>query len=119
MASRYIRTPWIGFLRSSLRHQGHAAGREQRVFGMSTRVQTAALAGTKQRIKAARDVVTHFGVATECGMGPGPAESVPNCLRFMLRLPHPYDDPAMEALACSGMEDGAPLNGPRLSYCPT
>jgi hypothetical protein len=44
--------------------------------------RTDGVAGTKQRIKAARDVVTHFGVATECGMGPRPAETIPELLEI-------------------------------------
>jgi len=44
--------------------------------------RTDGVAGTKQRIKAAREVVTHFGVATECGMGPRPAESIPELLEI-------------------------------------
>jgi methionine synthase II (cobalamin-independent) len=45
---------------------------------------TDGVAGTQQRIKAAREVVPHidFGVATECGLGPRPAETIPELLQI-------------------------------------
>ena len=37
--------------------------------------------GTRQRIAAAQRVVTNFGVATECGLGRRPPETIPDLLR--------------------------------------
>lgn len=36
--------------------------------------------GARRRIKAARNVVPHFGIATECGMGRRPSEQIPELL---------------------------------------
>lgn len=38
--------------------------------------------GTRRRIEAAQRVVTDFGVATECGFGRRPAETIPDLLRI-------------------------------------
>src|SRR6266567_3889687 len=38
--------------------------------------------GTRQRIAAAQRVVTNFGVATECGFGRRPPETIPDLLRI-------------------------------------
>jgi hypothetical protein len=38
--------------------------------------------GTKQRIATAEMYVSEFGVATECGLGRRPAETIPNLLRI-------------------------------------
>ena len=38
--------------------------------------------GTLQRIEAARQVIADFGVATECGMGRRPPETIPDLLRI-------------------------------------
>ena len=43
--------------------------------------ETGGAEGTRRRIAAARRVVEAFGVATECGMGPRPPESIPDLLR--------------------------------------
>jgi hypothetical protein len=45
---------------------------------------TNGVTGTQQRIKAAHKVVPQidFGVATECGMGPRPAETIPELLQI-------------------------------------
>ena len=43
---------------------------------------TDGVAGTLQRIAAARDVVAHVGVATEGGLGPRPAATIPEVLRI-------------------------------------
>ncbi len=43
---------------------------------------TDGVAGTLQRIKAAQQVVTDFGVATECGLGRRPAETIPEILQI-------------------------------------
>ncbi len=39
-------------------------------------------AGTRRRIEAAQQAVTQFGVATECGFGRRPPETVPDLLRI-------------------------------------
>ncbi|MEZ4866274.1 MAG: hypothetical protein R3C14_33460 [Caldilineaceae bacterium] len=41
---------------------------------------TDGMAGTQQRIQAAQQVITDFGVATECGLGRRPAETIPDLL---------------------------------------
>ncbi|MCB0122951.1 MAG: hypothetical protein KDE58_11940 [Caldilineaceae bacterium] len=41
---------------------------------------TDGVAGTQQRIQAAQQVITDFGVATECGLGRRPAETIPDLL---------------------------------------
>jgi methionine synthase II (cobalamin-independent) len=38
--------------------------------------------GTRRRIEAAQRVITDFGVATECGFGRRPSETVPDLLRI-------------------------------------
>ncbi len=38
--------------------------------------------GTRKRIEAAQRVVTDFGVATECGFGCRPVETIPDLLRI-------------------------------------
>jgi len=43
---------------------------------------TGGIEGTRQRIAAARRVVTNFGVATECGFGRRPPETIPDLLRI-------------------------------------
>ena len=43
---------------------------------------TDGVAGTKRRIEAAQRVVANFGVATECGFGRRPAETIPDLLRI-------------------------------------
>jgi len=44
--------------------------------------RTDGVAGTQQRIKAAQQVVSDFGVATECGLGRRPAETIPEVLQI-------------------------------------
>jgi len=39
-------------------------------------------AGTRRRISAAQQVIEQFGVATECGLGRRPAETIPDLLRI-------------------------------------
>ncbi|MCB0184735.1 MAG: hypothetical protein KDE31_10735, partial [Caldilineaceae bacterium] len=41
---------------------------------------TDGVAGTQQRIQAAQQVIAYFGVATECGLGRRPAETIPDLL---------------------------------------
>jgi hypothetical protein len=43
---------------------------------------TDGVAGTQQRIQAAQQVITEFGVATECGLGRRPAETIPELLQI-------------------------------------
>jgi hypothetical protein len=43
--------------------------------------QTGGAAGTRRRIAAAQEVVTDFGVATECGLGRRPPATIPDLLR--------------------------------------
>jgi hypothetical protein len=38
--------------------------------------------GAQRRIAAAQSVVQRFGVATECGLGRRPAETIPDLLRI-------------------------------------
>ena len=38
-------------------------------------------AGTRERIEAARGIVSKFGVSTECGLGRRPTETIPELLR--------------------------------------
>jgi hypothetical protein len=45
--------------------------------------------GTQRRIDTARQVVTEFGVATECGLGRRPPETVPTLLRIHTRVAEP------------------------------
>ena len=44
--------------------------------------RTDGVAGTRQRIAAAQQVVARFGVATECGLGRRPAETIPEVLQI-------------------------------------
>jgi len=43
---------------------------------------TDGVAGTRQRIEAAQRVIAEFGVATECGLGRRPPETIPALLRM-------------------------------------
>ncbi len=43
---------------------------------------TDGVAGTQRRIEAAQRIVTNFGVATECGFGRRPPETIPDLLRI-------------------------------------
>lgn len=43
---------------------------------------TDGVAGTQQRIQAAQQVITDFGVATECGLGRRPAETIPDLVQI-------------------------------------
>ena len=45
--------------------------------------------GTRSRIAAAQTVVTDFGVATECGFGRRPAETIPDLLQIHTRVSDP------------------------------
>ena len=45
--------------------------------------------GTNARIAAARSVVTDFGVATECGLGRRPAETIPDLLEIHASVSDP------------------------------
>lgn len=47
--------------------------------------------GARQRIAAARRAVTDFGVATECGMGRRPAETIPELLRIHSAVAAPVE----------------------------
>jgi hypothetical protein len=40
------------------------------------------IAGTRKRMAAAAKVVTAFGIATECGLGRRPPETLPRLLRI-------------------------------------
>jgi hypothetical protein len=42
--------------------------------------RTDGLAGAKRRLAAAQQVVTDFGIATECGFGRRPPETVPDLI---------------------------------------
>jgi hypothetical protein len=43
---------------------------------------TDGVAGTQQRIQAAQQVIADFGVATECGLGRRPAETIPDLVQI-------------------------------------
>ena len=43
---------------------------------------TDGLEGTRRRIKAAQRAISDFGIATECGMGRRPPETIPDLLRI-------------------------------------
>ena len=45
--------------------------------------------GTRQRIAAAQQVVSNFGVATECGMGRRPPDTVPALLEIHAAVSEP------------------------------
>jgi hypothetical protein len=45
--------------------------------------------GTERRIETARQVVDRFGIATECGFGRRPAESIPGLLKQHCDLASP------------------------------
>jgi len=47
------------------------------------------VAGTKRRIEVARRHLSRFGVATECGMGPRPADTIPELLRIHVEVAAP------------------------------
>ncbi len=46
--------------------------------------------GTRRRIEAAQRVVADFGVATECGLGRRPAETIPDLLRIHREVAESY-----------------------------
>src|SRR5207248_6564881 len=46
--------------------------------------------GTRRRIAAAQRVVADFGVATECGLGRRPSETIPDLLRIHSEVAAPY-----------------------------
>ena len=50
---------------------------------------TDGVAGTQRRIQAARNVVSNFGVATECGFGRRPPESIPELLAIHAEVASP------------------------------
>lgn len=50
---------------------------------------TDGVAGTLRRIEAAQRVVANFGVATECGLGRRPAETIPDLLRIHSAVAEP------------------------------
>jgi methionine synthase II (cobalamin-independent) len=45
--------------------------------------------GTQKRIEAAQKVIANFGVATECGLGRRPAETIPDLLRIHAQVAAP------------------------------
>jgi hypothetical protein len=45
--------------------------------------------GTRQRIAAAQKAVSNFGVATECGLGRRPAETIPDVMRIHAEVAEP------------------------------
>jgi methionine synthase II (cobalamin-independent) len=45
--------------------------------------------GTRQRIAAAQKAVSDFGVATECGLGRRPAETIPDVMRIHAEVAEP------------------------------
>jgi hypothetical protein len=51
---------------------------------------TDGVAGTQRRIEAAQRVVTNFGVATECGFGRRPPETIPALLQIHSAVAAPY-----------------------------
>ena len=46
--------------------------------------------GTRRRIEAAQRVIADFGVATECGFGRRPSETIPDLLRIHSEVAAPY-----------------------------
>ena len=46
--------------------------------------------GTQGRIEAAQRVIADFGVATECGLGRRPSETIPDLLRIHSEVVEPY-----------------------------
>jgi hypothetical protein len=46
--------------------------------------------GTQRRIEAAQKVVANFGVATECGLGRRPSETIPDLLRIHREVAAPH-----------------------------
>jgi hypothetical protein len=52
------------------------------------------IGGAKRRIAAARPHLAHFGVATECGLGRRPAETIPELLRLHAAIAAPANRPA-------------------------
>ena len=51
---------------------------------------TDGLAGTEQRIEAAKRHVQQFGVATECGLGRRPAETIPALMKIHTAVAQPH-----------------------------
>ena len=51
---------------------------------------TDGVAGTQSRIAAARSIVTDFGVATECGLGRRPAETISPLLEIHANVSDPW-----------------------------
>jgi methionine synthase II (cobalamin-independent) len=49
------------------------------------------VAGAERRIRSARQVVNNFGVATECGFGRRPPETIPDLLRLHAEIASPID----------------------------
>ncbi len=45
--------------------------------------------GTRQRIAAAQKVISNFGVATECGLGRRPAQTIPDLMRIHAQVAAP------------------------------
>ena len=52
--------------------------------------------GTNARIAAARRIVDGFGVATECGLGRRPAETIPELLEIHASVSEPHVEPHAE-----------------------
>jgi hypothetical protein len=55
--------------------------------------QTGGVEGTRRRIAAAQQVVTDFGVATECGLGRRTPDSIPDLLRQHAEVAAPVISP--------------------------
>ncbi len=53
---------------------------------------TDGVAGTRQRVEAAQRVIPEFGVATECGLGRRPPETIPDLLRIHAEVASPFKE---------------------------
>jgi len=53
---------------------------------------TDGVVGTRQRIVAAQRVIPEFGVATECGLGRRPPETIPDLLRLHAEVASPFKE---------------------------
>jgi hypothetical protein len=53
---------------------------------------TDGVAGTRQRVAAAQRVIPEFGVATECGLGRRPPETIPDLLRIHAEVASPFKE---------------------------
>jgi hypothetical protein len=86
------------------------------------------ISGAERRILAARQHLTRFGVATECGLGRRPADTIPELLRIHAAVAAPINRPAaLQPNLISGAEQMVPQcrnrcrshNGGRCEHAPT